>query len=415
MVRGHGTNLLDRPGVEAVVVAARDVTPRRRARAEAERAHTRLEAILDTIAEAVLLVRPDGTIAFANHASREILGREPGELLGRGFRELPWRPIRPDGSDERDSETRVADLLLTSRPVHDIALRVERDGEDAYLAANAAPLQGPEEEAVGVVVSFRDETERVEAGRALRRLNAELERRVEERTAELSAANEELEAFAYSVSHDLRAPLRALDGFSRALAEDYEDRLEGEALDFLRRIRANAQRMARLIDDILQLSRVARKEVVRAPVDVAGVVREVVEVLRQGEPNRRVELVVEPDRLPVDGDPKLVRVAVQNLVENAWKFTEPQPEARIEVRSRTEEGRRWVEIRDNGVGFEMEYADKLFKAFHRLHRDSEFDGTGIGLATVHRIVRRHGGEVRAEGAVGEGATVAFTLERGTAD
>ena len=242
-----------------------------------------------------------------------------------------------------------------------------------------------------------------------RRMKAELERQVAERTTELNAANKELEAFSYSVSHDLRAPLRSIDGFSQAVLEDYAGRLDDQGRDYLSRVRAATQHMGHLIDDLIKLARVARAEMKRETVDLSALAGEVLAELQKRDPDRRVECRIEPG-LTAKGDARLLRVALVNLLGNAWKFTGRQPQSRIEFGAlRDTDGAPAFFVRDNGAGFDMTYADKLFGAFQRLHTSHEFPGTGVGLATVQRIVHRHGGRVWAEGAVGKGATFYFTL------
>ncbi|MBI4498822.1 MAG: GAF domain-containing protein [Chloroflexi bacterium] len=243
------------------------------------------------------------------------------------------------------------------------------------------------------------------------RLNAELEQRVVERTAALEAANKELEAFAYSVSHDLRAPLRTIDGFSQALLEDYTDVVGDEGKDYLQRVRNASQHMARLIDDLLMLSRVTRSELHREPVDLSALARSIVAEFQERQPKRRVTVTV-ADGLAAEGDARLLRVALENLLGNAWKFTSKRADARIEFGVTRQDTTPVYYVRDNGVGFDMAYADKLFGAFQRLHSPTEFEGSGIGLATVQRVVRRHGGRIWADAAVNQGATFSFTLGEG---
>ncbi len=227
-------------------------------------------------------------------------------------------------------------------------------------------------------------------------------------SVELAAANDELQAFAYSVSHDLRAPLRTLDGFSQALLEDYRDKLDATGIDYLNRLRAGSQRMAALIDELLKLSRMTRDEMTRRPVDLTIIAGQIAAGLIAQSPERQVKLDIEP-KMVAEGDAKLLAVALENLIGNAWKFTSQTDQARIEVGSTEKNGKRTFFVRDNGVGFDMKYADKLFGPFQRLHKAAEFPGNGIGLATVQRIIHRHGGEIWAASAPGEGAMFSFTL------
>ncbi|MBU6460698.1 MAG: HAMP domain-containing protein [Proteobacteria bacterium] len=262
---------------------------------------------------------------------------------------------------------------------------------------------------VKVSGSFQDITERRLIEEDIRQLNASLEVKVEERTQELYVANKELEAFSYSVSHDLRAPLRSIDGFSQALLEDYGSLMNEEAMGYLKRVRAATQHMGQLIDDLLVLSRITRADMQREVVDLSALAQEVLDELQRTEPLRCIRLKVEPG-LSAQGDAKLIRIALVNLLGNAWKFSSRVPEARIEFGARTgADGRVDFFVRDNGSGFDMAYVDKLFGAFQRLHLASEFPGTGIGLATVARIIHRHGGQVWAEGQVNQGAVFYFTL------
>jgi signal transduction histidine kinase len=237
---------------------------------------------------------------------------------------------------------------------------------------------------------------------------AALEKRVAERTAELAALNAELEAFAYSVSHDLRAPLRGINGFSQALLEDYADKLDADGQDYLQRVQAASQHMGQLIDDLLKLSRVTRAEAFHETVQLSDLAQTIATDLHQQEPERQVEFVI-AEGLAAKGDARLLRVALENLLGNAWKFTAKNPCARIEFGDIRQNGNRAYFVRDDGVGFNMAYADKLFGAFQRLHSAAEFDGTGIGLATVQRVIHRHGGRVWAESDVEQGATFYFTL------
>lgn len=239
------------------------------------------------------------------------------------------------------------------------------------------------------------------------RLNAEAERRIGQRTAQLEAINKELEAFSYSVSHDLRAPLRSIRGFSEVMLERYSDKLDGRGQDFLRRVCESTQHMDRLIEDLLMLSRVGRSELLRQPVDLSALALSIAAELLKNEPERAVEFAIAP-QLTAKGDERLLRTVLENLLRNAWKFTGHQPRPCIEFGFTTHPQAAFF-VRDNGAGFDMTYAGNLFRVFHRLHSASEFPGTGVGLAIVQRIINRHGGRVWASGAVSEGATFYFTL------
>ena len=243
----------------------------------------------------------------------------------------------------------------------------------------------------------------------IQRRDAELEQRVADRTAALEASNKELEAFSYSVSHDLRAPLRAIDGFSKALLEDCGEKLDEVATKHLDRVRTATRQMGNLIDDLLNLSRLSRAELRRERFDLGSVGKEIVAELRRAQPERQGVTFVIAEGLMVDADAQLLRVVLDNLLRNAWKFTAKHPAARIELGQKMDGGRRIFFVQDDGAGFDMAHSNLLFAPFQRLHRQSDFEGTGVGLATVQRIIHRHGGEIWAEGALERGATFSFTL------
>jgi signal transduction histidine kinase len=289
-------------------------------------------------------------------------------------------------------------------------------------SVRARPALGRDE--LGVLTdAFNHMLGRIEEqNRALQGSKLELEQRVADRTreleerneelrrnaAELLAANTELDAFAYSVSHDLRAPLRSIDGFSQVLLEDYAPRLDEAGRDYLQRVRAASQRMATLIDDLLKLARVTRSEMRTEAVDMSAIAQDIVADLQRATPDRPVEFAI-ASGLNARGDSRLLRVALENLLRNSWKYTGNQSQPRIEFGVADGNGERVFMVRDNGAGFDMKYADKLFGVFQRLHTTSEFEGTGVGLATVRRIITRHGGRIWAEGVVDQGATFYFTL------
>jgi light-regulated signal transduction histidine kinase (bacteriophytochrome) len=251
---------------------------------------------------------------------------------------------------------------------------------------------------------MRDITERRKAEEALAQQAQELARS----NNELSAVNKELEAFSYSVSHDLRAPLRSVDGFSKAILEDYADKLDEQGKDYLQRVRAASQRMAQLIDDLLNLSRVTRSDMRCEPVNLSALAQTIAEELKKTQPGRQVEFVIK-EGLTVNGDARLLKLVLENLLSNSWKFTAKHTSARIELGVERPDGKFAYFVRDDGAGFDMAYVEKLFTPFQRLHAPTEFLGTGIGLALVQRIIHRHGGRVWAKGEVEKGAKIYFTL------
>ncbi|MDX2171079.1 MAG: PAS domain-containing protein [Deltaproteobacteria bacterium] len=305
---------------------------------------------------------------------------------------------------------RLRDFVRSPSGTYDDEFRLRhRDGSYRWIQSRAAFVRDARGRAQRMIGMHVDVTERREAEEAIRRLNGELEQRVADRTAQLEAANRELETFAYSVSHDLRAPLRSIDGFVHALQEECADGgLSAQGLHYLDRVRAAAQRLGGLIDDLLALARVARSEMRRTPVDLSALAGEIAAELSRGEPQRRVEVDVAAG-LTARGDPVLLRLALENLLGNAWKYTSKRPQAHIAVGMARDNGERVFFVRDDGAGFDPADAHRLFGPFQRLHSPSEFEGSGIGLATVQRIVHRHGGRVWAEGRPNAGATFYFTL------
>jgi PAS domain S-box-containing protein len=397
--------------VTVALAVAVDVTELRAAR----EARALLASIVDSSQEPIIGKKLDGVITSWNAGAERTYGYSAGEVIGR-----PVTLIFP--AELVAEEATLLERLRAGETIEAYeTVRITKDGRRLSMAVTLSPIREESGTVVGASAVHHDLTTRIEAETALRiseasyrQLSASLERRVAERTAELDAANAELEAFASSVSHDLRAPLRSVDGFSHLLLERYRDQLDDEGRDWLIRIRGGVVRMGVLIDDLLRLSRAARVELRRQPLDLSAMVREIAAELRARHPNRDVEVVV-ADGAAADGDRGLVRTALENLLGNAWKFTSARPDARIEFGVEERDGERTFFVRDNGVGFDMAYADQLFKPFQRLHRVDEFPGTGIGLATVDRIVSRHGGVIHARAAPGEGATFWFTLGPGGGD
>lgn len=294
-----------------------------------------------------------------------------------------------------------------SEPLLGLVATAETVSRDKDYSVRATPHSRDE---IGLLVeTFNEMLSRIQEQNAdLQKVHGELEQRVIERTSQLEAANKELEAFSYSVSHDLRAPLRGIDGFSQALLEDYSGQLDAQGKEYLERVRAGTQRMAQLIDDMLNLSRVTRGEMRRETVDLSDLALKIAAELQKTDPERKVDFVI-AKRLSATGDARLLRIVLENLLTNAWKFTGKNPQAFIQIGVSQNNGPPVYFVRDDGAGFDMAYADKLFGVFQRLHGATDFKGTGIGLATVQRIIHRHGGRVWAEGKVGQGATFYFTL------
>ncbi|MDG6103584.1 PAS domain-containing protein [Dactylosporangium aurantiacum] len=360
--------------------------------------HDQLLALIDNTSAVIYMRDLDGRYMLVNREYERLFEVRRDAIVG-----LTDHDLFP--ADVADAFR--ANDLQAARHGRPVQMEEEAPGEDGphtYVTVKF-PLIGADGAPYAVCGISTDITERKRAEEQVRQLNAELEDRVLHRTAELRASNRELDAFAYSVSHDLRAPLRSLDGYSQLLLEDYGDRLDDEGREYLRRLQANVARMATMIDDLLDLSRATRTELRRGPVDVTAIARDVAAELRAVEPDRRVRVTV-ADGLAAAGDADLVRLVLQNLLGNAWKFTSRRDDAVIEVGA---EDRGVLYVRDNGAGFDMRFAGKLFEPFQRLHAVTDFEGTGIGLAIVHRIVTRHGGRIWAEGTVGSGAVFRFTL------
>jgi light-regulated signal transduction histidine kinase (bacteriophytochrome) len=275
---------------------------------------------------------------------------------------------------------------------------------------NASVYRGEAGQNIGVVAAARDITARVEAEQEILKLNAGLEKRISERTAQLEASNKELEAFAYSVAHDLRSPLRAIDGFSRVILEDYADKLDAEGNRLLNIIRSNTQKMDHLITDLLELARVIRSEMQFSPLDMTMLVNSAYQQVASAELQQGFSFTITP--LPqARGDPTLMQQVWSNLLSNAIKYTLPKSERSIEVGAYTEADVNVYYVKDNGVGFDPKYTDKLFGVFQRLHKAEEFEGVGVGLAIVQRIVTRHGGHAWAKGKINQGATFYFSLPK----
>src|SRR5680860_1374852 len=387
------------------VGANTDIDDQKRAEEALRKSEQRVRLIVDTSLDAIVTMMEDGNITCWNPQAEATFGWKRDEAMHRNLADL----IVPEAHREahRSGLQHFLETGIGPALNHRLDMTaLHKEGSEFPIELTISPFKLGE--TYEFSASVRDVTQHKRWLEEIETLNETLEQRVAERTAQLELVNREIEAFSYSVSHDLRAPLRAIDGFSRSLLHDYAGRLDPRGLSDLERVRAAAQRMGQLIDEMLNLSRLTRSEMRLAPVDLASQARDAVAECQAAEPARNVELVIAPD-LMVTADAQLTRVALDNLIGNAWKYTGKQPAARIEIGAEPHAGGTAFYVRDNRCGFDMAYADKLFGAFQRLHSRAEFDGTGIGLATVQRIVHRHGGHIWAQAAVDQGATFYFTL------
>lgn len=379
------------------LMAIEDITQRKRA-------EERSQALLESAPDAIVVTNDNGNIQLVNEQAEKTFGFAKHELIGKPLEILI--PTRFQGKHTHLRNNYFSNPRRMPMGSLRILSALRKNGKEFPVEVSLSPYEA--EDGLLVISSIRDVTERVKIEDELKQHKEHLEDLVEQRTAQLEASNKELESYSYSIAHDLRAPLRSMTSFSQLLIEDAKERLSGDEIDYLERVISAGKKMSQLIDEILELSRITRTQLHFGIVDLSKLANDILYRLRISQKDKLVSWNVH-DELVVKGDLRLLEVVLQNLIENAWKYTRDKTLAVIEVGKTNIHGQTVYYVKDNGVGFNMQFKDNLFKPFHRLHSLEEFEGTGVGLATVERIVQRHGGRVWADAQLNKGATFYFTL------
>jgi PAS domain S-box-containing protein len=398
--------------VTGYYAAGQDATDRKRNDVALRESEEKFRQLVEDANSIILRLGPDGTIWYVNEYAERFFGYEPGELLGRDV----VGTIVPEVDSKGD---RVGDLVHSiSRDPTAYTINqnenIRKDGTLAFISWTNRAIFAEDGSSLGILCVGNDITRLKEAEDENRQLYSELEERVRQRTEDLRAANRELESFTYTVSHDLRSPLRAIDGYTYILLHEHQPEMTGSAVRYLDQISQNARRMARLIDDLLNFSRTGRQALTIREIDPAVHVAEVLDDLAGERQGRDVKVTV-GGLAPCRADPALLKQVFANLIGNALKFTRNREVAEIEIGSNDEDGVPVYYVRDNGVGFDQKYAKTLFQVFHRLHDAREYEGTGVGLAIVQRIIERHGGKIWVESELDQGTTFFFTLSERNGD